>query len=89
MKSVRLHRGRGSVTIRSVSTVAKMNGISPRQVPDLLAAWGEMGAIKKRPDGGFDVLKEVLPKDPRALKIVLRRTAKRPAVEEAECSSES
>lgn len=85
MKSVRLHRPParsghpGSVTVRSVATVAKMNGIKLTDVPDLLAAWEEMGAVRKRPDGGYDVLKEVAPKDPRALGIVLRRTAKRPA----------
>lgn len=82
MKSVRIHRKTGSVTVRSVSTVAKMNGIKPTEVPHLLAAWEELGAVRKRSDGGYDVLKEVPPRDPRAIAIVLRRTAKRPAVED-------
>jgi hypothetical protein len=69
VKSIRLHRG-SKVTVTPVATVARMNGITIREVPALLAAWQKMRAIKPRPDGGFDVIKHVAPKDPTALRLL-------------------
>lgn len=79
MKSVRLHQG-STVIIRPTSTVAKMNGIKTKEVPDLLAAWEEMHAVKRRKDGGFDIIKRVAPGDPQAVGIVRRRQMARKIV---------
>lgn len=67
MKSVRYHRQDGRVIIQPVHRCAKQNGIKVREVPALIEAWVQMKAVKKRSDGGIDVVRWIDPKDPQAL----------------------
>jgi hypothetical protein len=83
VKSVRYHRQDGHVTIQPVHRTAKQNGIKVKEVPALIEAWRRLGAIKKRPDGGIDIIRFIDPKDPQALALM------RKILEEAKSESVS
>lgn len=67
MKAVRFHNPDGKVVLQPVNRTALQNGIKVSDVPALISAWEQMGAIRRRPDGGLDVIRFIEPKDPQAL----------------------
>lgn len=71
MKKVLLFDRNGvfkSATI--VKAVAVANGITVKQVPALIAAWYQMGAVRPRIGGGFYVYKHVPAGDRTALRLL-------------------
>lgn len=53
---------------KPVHVVARINGVRPRQVPALILAWQDMGAIVPRIGGGWIVRRIVAAGDPEALR---------------------
>lgn len=56
-KKVRLHYGNGEMKSETYSTFCHANHLTHAEGIMLLAQWERKGVIKRRPDGGFDVVK--------------------------------